>query len=65
MSIPKIIHYCWFGKNPKSELINRCIESWKNFCPDFKIIEWNESNFDIGYCEYTKQAYENKKYAFV
>lgn len=61
----KIIHYCWFGKNPKSELILRCIESWKKYCPDYKIIEWNESNFDINMYEYTKQAYSLKKYAFV
>ena len=45
--INKVIHYCWFGRNPKSDLINRCIESWKKYCPDYEIIEWNESNFDI------------------
>lgn len=63
--IPKVIHYCWFGGNPKSDLINKCIESWKKYCPDYEIIEWNENNFDINICEYTKQAYEAKKYAFV
>lgn len=47
--IPKIIHYCWFGQNPKSEIIQKCIASWKKYCPDYKIIEWNESNFDV-YC---------------
>lgn len=63
--VEKVIHYCWFGGNEKSELINRCIESWKKFCPDYKIIEWNEHNFDINLCKYTKHAYEAKKYAFV
>ena len=63
--IPKVIHYCWFGGNHKSELINKCIESWKKYCPGYEIIEWNESNFDINICEYTKQAYDAKKYAFV
>jgi len=43
--IPKVIHYCWFGRNPKSEIIQKCIESWKEKCPDYEIIEWNEDNF--------------------
>lgn len=63
--IDKVIHYCWFGNNPKSDLINKCIESWKKYCPEYKIIEWNEHNFDINMCEYTKNAYKAKKYAYV
>lgn len=63
--IPKIIHYCWFGKNIKSDLIEKCFESWKKFCPDYKIIEWNEENFDINECEYVREAYEARKWAFV
>ena len=63
--IPKIIHYCWFGGNPKSELILRCIDSWKEFLPDYEIREWNEENFDISCNTYVKQAYEAKKWAFV
>lgn len=63
--IPKIIHYCWFGGNEKSPLIKRCIESWKKFCPDYEIKEWNESNFDVNCNAYVKKAYEMKKWAFV
>ena len=63
--IPKIIHYCWFGGNEKSPLIKRCIESWKIFCPDYEIKEWNESNFDVNCNAYVKKAYEMKKWAFV
>ena len=63
--IPKIIHYCWFGKNPIPEKVKKCIESWKRLCPDYKIICWNEENFDIEQFEYTKQAYSAKKWAFV
>lgn len=63
--IPKIIHYCWFGRNPKSGMINECIQSWKNHLPDYEIVEWNEDNFDINSNLYVKQAYENKKWAFV
>lgn len=44
--ISKKIHYCWFGGNPKNELILRCIESWSVYCPDYEIIEWNESNIE-------------------
>lgn len=63
--IPKIIHYVWVGGNAKSENILKCIESWKKFCPDYKIKEWNESNFDINSVIFVKEAYECKKYAFV
>lgn len=63
--IPKIIHYCWFGNNPLPEFARKCIESWKKYCPGYKIIEWNEKNFDINCIPFVKQAYEAKKWAFV
>lgn len=63
--IPKIIHYCWFGRNPLTPLAVKCIQSWKNFCPDYKFIEWNEDNFDVNICDYVKEAYDSKKWAFV
>ncbi|WP_416326822.1 glycosyltransferase family 32 protein [[Eubacterium] hominis] len=63
--IPKIIHYCWFGGNPLPELAIKCIESWKKFCPEYEIIEWNENNFDLNCCAYVKEACEAKKWAFV
>ena len=63
--ISKVIHYCWFGNNEKPDIVKRCIDSWKEYLPDYKIIEWNESNFDININQYVREAYENKKYAFV
>ncbi len=63
--IPKIIHYCWFGRGKMPTLAEKCIASWKKYCPDYKIIEWNEDNFDINSCPYVKEAYESRKYAFV
>ena len=63
--IPKVIHYCWFGKKPLPPLAVNCIDSWKKFCPDYEIIEWNEKNFDINSNTYVREAYENKKWAFV
>ena len=63
--IPKKIHYCWFGGNPLPELAQKCIESWRKFCPEYEIIEWNESNFDIVRFTYAKEAYDAKKWAFV
>lgn len=63
--IPKIIHYCWFGKKELPKLARKCIASWKKYMPDFEIKEWNESNFDVNIIAYTRQAYVNKKYAFV
>lgn len=63
--IPKVIHYCWFGGNPLPELALKCIESWKKFCPDYIIKQWDESNFDIHCCKYVEEAYNAKKWAFV
>ena len=63
--IPKIIHYCWFGKGEKPKKIHKCINTWKEKCPDYQIIEWNENNFDVNKLRYTKEAYKAKKYAFV
>lgn len=63
--IPKIIHYCWFGGNKIPDAVNACIASWKKFCPDYEIILWNETNFDVSAHPFMKKAYENKKWAFV
>lgn len=63
--IPKTIHYCWFGRGEKPKLAQKCIASWKKFCPDYEIIEWNEDNFDVHKNCYTEEAYNSKKYAFV
>ena len=63
--IPKIIHYCWFGKKQLPELSKKCIESWKKFLPDYEIKQWDETNFDINACLFVQQAYKNKKFAFV
>ena len=48
MSIPKVIHYCWFGRGEMPNLTKKCIKSWKKYCPDYEIICWNEENFDNG-----------------
>lgn len=64
--IPKIIHYCWFGGKPKPELAQKCIRSWEKFCPDYQIIEWNESRFSLADAPlYVRQAYEAGRWAFV
>ena len=63
--IPKNIHYCWFGGKKLPDLANKCINSWKKYLPDYEIIEWNESNFDVESCDYVKEAYKSKKWAFV
>ncbi len=64
--IPKKIHYCWFGNGTKPPLAERCLDSWHKYCPDYEIIEWNEGNYDTSSAPlYVRQAYENKKWAFV
>lgn len=63
--IPKIIHYCWFGRNPLPDSAKKCIESWRKFFPVYEIKEWNEDNFDVHLIPYVEEAYNAKKYAFV
>ncbi len=63
--IPKIIHYCWFGHGRKSQLVERCIASWRRKCANYQILEWNESNFPITKYAYVKEAYDSGKWAFV
>lgn len=63
--IPKIIHCCWFGENKMTNREQQCIETWKKVFPEYKIIIWNEKNFDIEQCIFAKQAYDQKQYAFV
>lgn len=63
--IPKIIHYCWFGRTEKPESVKAYIDTWRTVMPDYEIREWNEDNFDIGYCAFTREAYAFRNYAFV
>ncbi len=63
--IPKVIHYCWFGRNPLPASAQKCIASWRKFLPDYEIREWNEDNFDVNIIPYTAQAYQARKWAFV
>lgn len=64
--IPKIIHYCWFGQSPLPEKAQHCIASWKKFCPDYEIMEWNEQKINLlSAPPYVQQAYAAQKWAFV
>lgn len=63
--IPKKLHYCWFGNNPKPKTFQDCLASWQQFCPDFEIIEWNEVNSEKYTNAFYRNALRKKKYAFV
>jgi mannosyltransferase OCH1-like enzyme len=63
--IPKKIHYCWFGKKQKPDIVLRCLRSWEKVLPGYEIKEWNEDSFDVLSHPYTKKAYAEKKWAFV
>lgn len=63
--IPKIIHFIWFGGNPYSKIVDLCVQSWKEKCPDYEIKIWNEETFDVSSNVFVKEAYEAKKWAFV
>ena len=63
--IPKIIHYCWFGQNAKPKLTKKCLASWHKYCPDYRIVEWNEQNFDLDQHPYLRWCHDNGKWAFL
>jgi len=63
--IPKKIHYCWFGGKEMPIDYQNYVKSWKKYCPDYEIIRWDESNYDIHKNKYVREAYEQKKWAFV
>lgn len=63
--IPKKIHYCWFGGKKIPKDVKKCIKSWKKYCPDYEIIEWNESNFDVRSSQFLSDAYDENAWAFV
>ena len=63
--IPKKVHYCWFGRGEKPRLAKKCIASWKKYCPDYEIIEWNEDNFDFARYPYAQYCLQNRKWAFL
>lgn len=63
--IPKILHYCWFGRGPKPKSFEYYLKTWRRHCPDYQIVEWNEENFDVELNRFVSQAYRAKKYAFV
>lgn len=62
--IPKVIHYCWFGGQPLNEL-SKCMASWKRLCPEYELVRWDETNYDVAKNEYMRTAYEAGKWAFV
>lgn len=65
LTIPKTIHYCWFGKNDLPPLVKKCIKSWHKYLPDYEFKLWDEQSFDITSNKWCQEAYKQKKYAFV
>ena len=63
--IPKVIHYCWFGRSEMPDRLKKCQESWVRYCPDYQIVEWNEDNYDVEKHTYARQAYHCKKLSYV
>ena len=64
MSIPKIVHYCWLSGNPYPELVQRCMQSWKEKLPDYEFMLWDMNRFDIHSVPWVEQACTAKKWAF-
>ena len=65
MSIPKKIHFCWFGGKPKPAIFQKCLDSWQRYAPDYEIAEWNESTFDVQAAPFARDALAHRAWAFV
>lgn len=63
--IPKKIHYCWFSGRQMPAEFQRYIDSWKKYCPDYELIRWDESNYDVEKNAYMAAAYKEKRWGFV
>lgn len=63
-SIPKVIHFVWFGNNPYPTKVEACMKTWEKL-EGYTIKRWDESNFPFEQYPFAKKAYENKKWAFV
>lgn len=63
--IPKTIHYCWFGRAPLPASARVHTEGWMRLHPDYRLVQWNEDNFDTNCCAYVREAYERRRFAFV
>lgn len=64
LKIPQIIHSFWFSQDPKTKLYQKCVASWKNRLPDYKIIEWNQDNYDCSGHPFVRRAIEEQAWAF-
>jgi hypothetical protein len=63
--IPKVIHYTWFSEEPIPKHFRHCMNSWKKFCPEYKIVQWNSKNYDLSKHPYMKAARKEKKWTYV
>lgn len=64
LKIPKTIHSFWFSGEKKPIEYQRCVDSWKERCPDYEIYEWNQNNYDCKKHPFLKRAIELKMWAF-
>lgn len=63
-SIPKVIHYVWVGGKKMPPLVERCMDSWRQYAPDCVLRCWNEDNIPMDH-PYIREMYRQKKWAFV
>lgn len=62
--IPKILHLCWLSGDPYPPKIQKCLDSWKKYLPDYEVMLWDLNRFDLNSSPWVKQAFNAKKYAF-
>lgn len=63
--IPKIIHFCWYGRGEYNDVIKKCIMSWEKKLPNYTIKKWDETNTPFEELPFLKLLYKQKKWSFI
>ena len=63
--IPKIIHFCWYGKGEYNDTIKKCLASWEEKLPDYTVKKWDETNTPFDKLPFLKLLYKQKKWSFI
>lgn len=63
-TIPKIIHYCWFGGKPLSDDLQKCVDSWSKLY-GYKVMRWDESNCSFNENEFVRKTYAEHQLGFI
>lgn len=62
--IPKIIHYVWLGNAPLPEDMQKCMDSWKKWMPEYQLMRWDDEAIRDIDSVFVREALMERKWAF-